>query len=648
MDSININKLKIFASSGRFYYVNATLFQDNKKVATEDDIENSTNYKMVCDTIISEFAKSDFNLLETITDRISKEILLRFPLVKKDIIEVEYNNSTRDILFEKVVTSITRKWSRVYIYCQTQFDGDISENRKKFLDSIDRISEHELIKNVKRSTLNLLKYEGMILNTAVEFDTILELDTLVSYLNYIKSQAKVKTKIDVNFDIIFFDDLVYDDENIVVPFAGMEDKIYILKAISELNPNKRHPISKVTVGELYGEKLDNIKRKFDNMNYSKIEHVDTPSEKEIFDQGQQYCEDSEEVTYGESQQYDDTLEEATYGDSQQYDDTLEEATYDTTHNFNYVTEAAEYEGDQEDEQVYNESTSQIISDNHQLDTSDEVSYYDGEGVSYDEVSERKKEQQDELERKIAEAKNVLYTSKNLVSSSVDLIVNREKELNSQTKLVLFDLDGTLIDTSEGITKSARYALNHFGIWDTKLENLRFFIGPPLDYTFKKAYGFDDDKTQEAIKIFRERYSKVGLFESKTFKNIGKCLRELKRNGYKIAVASSKPESSCRQILEYFNIFDYFDEIVGATFDGRISTKEEVLEEVFRRFKDTPRKNMCLIGDTIFDVKGAKNKGIPCIAVSYGFGDTKELEVSNVFAVCDNAEEIPEVLRKLWT
>ena len=98
MDNISINKLKIFASSGRFYYVSAQLFQDNKKVAAEDDIEDSTNYKMVCDTIISEFAKSDFNLLETITDRISKEILLRFPLVKKNIIEVEYNNSTRDIL----------------------------------------------------------------------------------------------------------------------------------------------------------------------------------------------------------------------------------------------------------------------------------------------------------------------------------------------------------------------------------------------------------------------------------------------------------------------------------------------------------------------------------------------------------------------
>ncbi len=608
MDNISINKLKIFASSGRFYYVSAQLFQDNKKVAAEDDIEDSTNYKMVCDTIISEFAKSDFNLLETITDRISKEILLRFPLVKKNIIEVEYNNSTRDILFEKVVTSITRKWSRVYVYCQTHFQGDISENRKKFLDTIDRISEHELIKNVKRSTLNLLKYEGMILNTAVEFDTILELDSLISYLKYIENQAKVKNKIDIEFNIVFFDDLVYDDENIVIPYVGMEDKIYMLKAISELNPNKHHPISKVTVGELYGEKLDIIKRKFDNQDNPKLD----------------YLQQSEEV-------YKVKPDEG-YIVNQTVDN---EESYFENLDTDYVMDDEGYE------------LSQSIDHGTTCDTKQEPVCKVTQETEYDEVEERKQEQKNVLERKIAEAKNVLYTSKSLTSNSVNLIVNREKDLNSKSKLVLFDLDGTLIDTSEGITKSARYALNHFGIWDTKLENLKFFIGPPLNQTFKNTYGFDDDKTKEAIKIFRERYSKVGLFESKTFKNIGKCLRELKRNGYSLAVASSKPENSCRQILEYFNLFEYFDEVVGATFDGRINTKEEVLEEVFRRFKNTPRKNMCLIGDTIFDVKGAKSKGIPCIAVSYGFGDTNELEASNVFAVCDNAEDIPEVLKKLW-
>ena len=164
------------------------------------------------------------------------------------------------------------------------------------------------------------------------------------------------------------------------------------------------------------------------------------------------------------------------------------------------------------------------------------------------------------------------------------------------KAILFDLDGTLIDSSEGITKSAQYALSHFGI--------------------------DEPDRKE-------------------------CIEALKAAGYRIGLASSKPEKSCERILEHFGILDMFDEVVGATFDGRIDTKEEVLNEVMRRWSDIPRDEMCLIGDTMFDIEGANRVNVPSIAVSFGFGDVNEMVSAGAKAVIDDIRQLPDVLSKLF-
>ena len=215
------------------------------------------------------------------------------------------------------------------------------------------------------------------------------------------------------------------------------------------------------------------------------------------------------------------------------------------------------------------------------------------------------------------------------------------------KAILFDLDGTLIDSSEGITKSAQYALSHFGIDEPDRNSLFFFIGPPLINTFMEHYGFTKERALEAVEKYRERYNKIGIFECSLFPGVKECMEALKAAGYRIGLASSKPEKSCERILQHFGILDMFDEVVGATFDGRIDTKEEVLNEVMRRWSDIPRDEMCLIGDTMFDIEGANRVNVPSIAVSFGFGDVNEMVSAGAKAVIDDIRQLPDVLLKLF-
>ena len=214
------------------------------------------------------------------------------------------------------------------------------------------------------------------------------------------------------------------------------------------------------------------------------------------------------------------------------------------------------------------------------------------------------------------------------------------------KAILFDLDGTLIDSSEGITKSTQYALAHYGIIENDLSKFYKFIGPPLVASFKKYYDFSEEQAVEAVAVYRERYNKIGLFECSLYPGVRECIEKLKAQGYLIGMASSKPEVSCCRILEHFGILELFDDVVGATFDGRIDTKEEVLNEVMRRWSDVPKDEMCLIGDTMFDVEGANQVGIRTVAVNFGFGNVQEMVEAGAVAVCDDMEELPEIVAGL--
>ena len=130
--------------------------------------------------------------------------------------------------------------------------------------------------------------------------------------------------------------------------------------------------------------------------------------------------------------------------------------------------------------------------------------------------------------------------------------------------------------------------------------------------------------------------------------VADTIRKLKEAGCVIALASSKPETACRRILEHFSLTPYFDEIVGSTLDGSISTKQQVLEELGRRMEhmQITKDQMCLIGDTEYDVIGADQFGIRCIGVSYGFGKRELLERAGAYCVCDNMAEVVEALQQM--
>lgn len=216
----------------------------------------------------------------------------------------------------------------------------------------------------------------------------------------------------------------------------------------------------------------------------------------------------------------------------------------------------------------------------------------------------------------------------------------------EIKAVLFDLDGTLIDSSEGIIKSVRYALSYYGMEETDTDKLYQFIGPPLSDSFQKIYGFSREQAVEAVEVYRQRYNKTGIFECRLYPGVEECIRTLRKQGLRIGMASSKPEQSCRRILEHFGILSLFDEVVGATFDGTRERKEDVLREAFRRWEDLSLSQMCLIGDTVYDVAGAAAAGIDCIAVTYGFGDVEQMKQAGAAAVCEQICQLPQLIQAL--
>ena len=157
------------------------------------------------------------------------------------------------------------------------------------------------------------------------------------------------------------------------------------------------------------------------------------------------------------------------------------------------------------------------------------------------------------------------------------------------KTILFDLDGTLTESGEGITKSVQYALEKLGRPENNLEKLQAFIGPPLLKQFMDYAGFDKETAQAAVEIYRERYAAVGIFENRLYPGIEKMLGTLKSKDNILAVSSSKPEYYVKQILEHFQIADCFDEIVGSTMGEKRTDKAEVIEETLRRLRMTEHR-----------------------------------------------------------
>lgn len=210
--------------------------------------------------------------------------------------------------------------------------------------------------------------------------------------------------------------------------------------------------------------------------------------------------------------------------------------------------------------------------------------------------------------------------------------------------LLFDLDGTLTDPKEGITKSVQYALRHFGIEVADPDTLISYIGPPLIPSFMEFHGLTREQADEALIVYRKRFEAVGLFENEVLEGVPEMLRALKEKGLYVAVASSKPEEYVKKILEHFGLLLYFDEVVGASMDEKRSAKKDVIEEALRRMGRGPGdRDILMIGDRKHDVEGARLCGLDSLGVYTGFAPDGELEEAGATYVVRTVGEMEKFL-----
>ena len=216
------------------------------------------------------------------------------------------------------------------------------------------------------------------------------------------------------------------------------------------------------------------------------------------------------------------------------------------------------------------------------------------------------------------------------------------------KILLFDLDGTLTDPKEGITKCVQYALRHFNIEVDDLSELLCFIGPPLIDSFKNFYGMSDEDAVIAVEKYRERFKDIGIFENGVYEGIFQLLKSCKDMGYRIGLATSKPEEFAVRILDRYELAEFFDETTGSTMDGSRNSKTDVIKEAFRRMgiNDSNKENVYMIGDREHDIIGAKNCGIKSVGVKFGYSEEGELEAAGADYVVDSVEELKSLIERL--
>lgn len=212
------------------------------------------------------------------------------------------------------------------------------------------------------------------------------------------------------------------------------------------------------------------------------------------------------------------------------------------------------------------------------------------------------------------------------------------------KYILFDLDGTLTNPEEGITKSFAYALEHMGIPVEDRKELRKVIGPPLLVSFDEFYHFTKEQALEATAKYRERYSDVGWAENEVYDGVEEMVKTLSEQGASLILATSKPERYAVKIMEHFGLSKYFTMLCGADdYATNRSTKEEVVRYAIEQNGITDIGEVIMVGDRKYDVVGAAAVGIKTIGVLYGFGDEEELSAAGAIHIVKTPQELTQYL-----
>lgn len=211
------------------------------------------------------------------------------------------------------------------------------------------------------------------------------------------------------------------------------------------------------------------------------------------------------------------------------------------------------------------------------------------------------------------------------------------------EILLFDLDGTLTDSAEGILNCAGYALEMMGITETDRVKLMRFVGPPLVDSFTEFYGMSKEDALKAVAIYRERYPRKGIFENRVYDGIPEMLDRLKRGGKRLAVATSKPETYALRILEHFSLREYFEVVTGAELSGERNNKSEVIDECLKRLGNPDKAKVLMIGDRRQDINGAKACGVKCAGVRFGYAEENELEKAGADFIFASPSELAEAI-----
>ncbi len=209
--------------------------------------------------------------------------------------------------------------------------------------------------------------------------------------------------------------------------------------------------------------------------------------------------------------------------------------------------------------------------------------------------------------------------------------------------ILFDLDGTLTDPKLGITKCVQYALAKMGMIEQDLDKLEPFIGPPLQESFAKLYGFDEKETTTAINFYRERFRVEGMFENEVYSGVPELLASLREQKKTLIVATSKPTVFAEKILQHFQLDQYFDLVVGSHLDGTRTSKTEIIQYILDEYSQYEKQQFVMIGDREHDLIGANNTGIDSIGVAYGYGSLYELELVKPTCIVKDVQELQEKL-----
>ena len=210
--------------------------------------------------------------------------------------------------------------------------------------------------------------------------------------------------------------------------------------------------------------------------------------------------------------------------------------------------------------------------------------------------------------------------------------------------VIFDFDGTVVDTGEGILKSLQYSFTEMGREAPPMEDLKKFIGPPVYYSYTHFYGVSEDEVGDYIRKYRERYKEKGIYESKLYDGMKELLVSLKEKGVKLGIASSKPEHLIYDVADYLGVTDLFDTIVGVKVDdSNHSTKAGLVLEAAKNLGASDKNKVLMVGDRKFDIDGAAGAGVKSCGALWGYGDEEEFIAHNADFIISSPEEIKNIV-----